>query len=103
MELNETTTAPAAPDIVDKLQQRIDKVNGWIKSSLLVADLLQPEMDKFEARTGHDIYTVRMAVDHRSSVRTQQREVDDLVEAKNEIMRLRSALQREHYEGKIDG
>jgi len=67
-------------DLVERLRERAEKIRGHIKSSQLIVDLLQPEMDKFEARTGHDLYTVRMAVDHKSSIRTQAKELADLDE-----------------------
>ena len=72
-------------DLVERLRERADHIRGYIKSSQLVVDLLQPETDKFEARTGHDLYTVRMAVDHQSSIRTQTKELEELDQAADRI------------------
>ena len=66
------------PALVGRLRDRAAKIRGYIASSQLVVDYLKPEMDKFKALTGHDIYTVRMAVDHQSSIRTQTKEAEDL-------------------------
>lgn len=63
------------------LRSRAEKIRGYIKSSARVVELLKPEMVKFEARTGHDVYTVRMSVDHASSIRTQTKEAEELEQA----------------------
>ncbi len=65
-------------DLIERLRERAAKVRGWIASSQRVVDLLRPEMDKFDARTGHDLYTVRMSVDHKSSIRTQTKEAEEI-------------------------
>lgn len=69
-------------ELIERLQKRADQIAGYIASSQRVVDLLQPEMDLFNARQGgHDTYTVRMAVDHMSSIRTQNKELADLTDA----------------------
>jgi short subunit dehydrogenase-like uncharacterized protein len=69
------------PDLIARLRERAERLRKQNESCQRVVDLLQPEMDKFDARTGHDIYTVRMSVDHASNLRTQAKELADLLEA----------------------
>ena len=44
-------------------------------------ELLQPEWDKFEARTGHDVYVARDYADHTSAARTHRKEIAALTDA----------------------
>ena len=89
-----------AKALVGKLRERAAKVREWIISSQRVVDLLAPEREKFDKREAPwDTYTVRMSVDHQSSIRTQTKEVEeyeqaaDLIETQaREIERLRDAL-----------
>ena len=89
-----------AKALVGKLRERAAKVREWIISSQRVVDLLAPEREKFDKREAPwDTYTVRMSVDHQSSIRTQTKEVEeyeqaaDLIETQaREIERLREAL-----------
>lgn len=64
-----------------RLEQRAREDRTCAKNSAIVADLLQPQMDAFEARTGHNIYAVRMAVEHRNSVKRDNQFADDLEQA----------------------
>ena len=80
-------------DIVERLLTRAERLKKQNFSCQRICDLLAPEMAKFDARDAPwDTYTVRMAVDHQSSIRTQQKEIDDLTEAANEISSLRAAI-----------
>lgn len=89
-----------AKALVGKLRERAAEVRGYIASCQIVVDLLAPEMQKFNAREAPwDVYTVRMAVDHESSIRTQAKEAEeyeasaDLIETQaHEIERLREEL-----------
>ena len=42
---------------------------------------MQPQMALFEKREGHNVYAVRLAVDHKSSIRTTTAEADELRDA----------------------
>ena len=79
-------------ELIERLRERASKVRQYIASSQLVVDLLKPEMDKFDARTGHDIYTVRMSVDHANSIKKQTVEADDLDAAATAIETLTTQL-----------
>ena len=77
-----TDLTQRARDVAGRLKARAEKVQEWSTSSQRVVDLLKPEMDKFDAKEAPwDIYTVRMSVDHVSSIRTQAKEIADLAEA----------------------
>lgn len=84
-------------DICQKLLDRAERLKKQNASCQLICDLLESEMVKFNAnpRLAYDPYTVRMSVDHASSIRTQQTEIDDLTEAANEIATLRAAIQKD--------
>lgn len=76
--------------IVERLRRRALKLRGYIASSQRVADLLAPEMEKFRTRDEPwDTYTVRLSVDHQSSIRTQTKEAEEYDEAADLIERLR--------------
>ena len=64
--------------LAERLQKRADQDRSYAKNNTIVADLLQPQMDAFEARDGHNVYAVRMAVDHRNSAKRDTQWADDL-------------------------
>ena len=41
-------------------------------------ELLQPEWDRFEARSGHDVYVARDYADHLSAARQHRKEIGAL-------------------------
>lgn len=75
-------------DLADKLDQRADGIEKQIASCQIIIDLLKSQMDLFDDRprvgaTGDapppfDLYTVRMSVDHGSSIRTLTKELAEL-------------------------
>ncbi len=76
-------------DLIERLRERASTIRGYIASSQIVVDLLAPEMAKFDARTEPcDSYTVRMSVDHQSSIRRQTKEAEDYEEAADRIAQL---------------
>lgn len=75
--------------LIERLNARAAKVRSYIASSQIVIDYLAPEMAKFDAREPPwDTYTVRMSVDHQSSIRTQTKEAEELEEAAAALTRL---------------
>jgi len=80
-------------DIVKRLRTRAEKIDVAIANSRVVVDLLKPQMDAFEQRTGHNIYAVRMAVDHENSIRRDEKETAELREAADTIEALCEAWQ----------
>ncbi len=68
----------AEPSLIERLLKRAKQDRDCATNSAVVVDLLAPEMAKFEARTGHNIYAVRMAVDHKNSVKRDNAFADDL-------------------------
>ena len=86
-------------DLIERLKARAEKIRGYIANNTRVMELLQPEMDKFDAREGHNTYTVRIAVDHLSSNRSYTKELADwedaaatLAEANAKLEKAREAL-----------
>jgi len=72
-------------DIVKRLHKRAEKIDVAIANSRVVADLLKPQIDAFEQRTGHNIYAVRMAVDHENSIKRDEKETAELRQAADTI------------------
>lgn len=65
--------------LADKIEARAKRIRGYIASSQRVVELLAPEQAKFDARKAPwDTYTVRISVDHMSSIRTQTKEAEEL-------------------------
>lgn len=82
--------------IVERLRERALKIRGYIASSQRVVDLLAPEMEKFKTRDEPwDTYTVRLSVDHQSSIRTQTKEAEEYEEAADLIERLRGYVRHD--------
>lgn len=79
-------------DIVERLQARITKITGYMANNDRVLELMQPELDRFKARDGHNIYATRLAVDHQSSNRSLAKELADWTEAAATIARLKAEL-----------
>lgn len=62
----------------DVIADMIQKRKGWIANCDRTIELLQPEWDKFEARTGHNTYVARLYADHFSERRKHQKELEAL-------------------------
>lgn len=59
---------------VDRLEKTIKELEDSATNAERMCELLQPEFDAFEARTGHNVYVVRDYVDHRNAARKQRQE-----------------------------
>lgn len=80
------------PDLIERLEsadgsegnalKTIEKMlearERQLKSCERMLELLKPEWDKFEARTGHDTYVARDYADHFSAARTHRKEIEAL-------------------------
>lgn len=77
----------------ERLRARIKKINGWIANCDRIAELMAPEMERFEKREGHNIYATRLAVDHESEKRSHVKHVKELTEAADEIASLRARVE----------
>lgn len=62
------------------IQKMIDRRKHDLASCERMIELLKPEWDKFEARTGHDVYVARDYADHFSAARTHRKEIGALTE-----------------------
>ena len=78
------------PDIVERVLGYEKKRRTEIENCQIIVDLMQPQMTLFEQREGHNLYAVRLAVDHESSIRTTTKEADTLKEAATTIAQLRA-------------
>jgi len=76
--------------LVERLLKRAQEDQTCADNSAVVADALSEQMRLFEAREGHNIYAVRMAVDHQSSVKRDCQYAADLREAATEITGLQA-------------
>ena len=80
--------------LVERLRERAQKIRGYIASSQMVVDYLAPEMKKFENREAPwDTYTVRMSVDHQSSIRRQSKEACEYEEAADALTTLSARVE----------
>jgi len=63
------------------LEKMLERRRRELASCERMIELLQPEWDKFEARTGHDLYVARDYADHTSAARTHRKEIAALEHA----------------------
>ena len=78
-------------ELAERLKARALKERQIAANSLVVAQLLQPEIAKFEARDEPcNLYAVRLAIDHRDSAKRDAAFADDL-EAAADALRARAA------------
>jgi hypothetical protein len=71
-------------ELIGRLEKRAEEDKACAENSRVVADLLAPEVDKFDRRPDGaqwNTYAVRMAVDHRNSVKRDSLYATDLCEA----------------------
>jgi len=65
--------------LAERLEKQAEIARRAAESSDILAALLKPEMDKFNAGNAPwDTYTVRMAVDHIQSAKRDRQLVQDL-------------------------
>lgn len=88
------TKATGSSELVGRLRARAAKVQSHIENSRRVVELMQSELDRFEAREGHNVYATRLAVDHVSAIRTDTKELADWTEAADRITDLEARLAR---------
>lgn len=69
-----TTTDPLAEAFRKMINQRVEQIANCER----MLELLKPEWDKFEARTGHNVYVARDYAEHTSALRTAKRELEAL-------------------------
>ncbi len=62
-------------EMVEMLTKMLDDRKSQFASCNRMLELLQPEWDKFEARTGHDTYVARDYADHTSAARRHIKEI----------------------------
>lgn len=69
-------------DLTERLRKRAEEDAKCAENSKVVADLLRPQLEAFEANEDKgNIYAIRMAVDHRNSVERDGQYAADLLEA----------------------
>ena len=66
----------------DVLGKMIQDRKGWLEGCERMIELLQPEWEAFEARTGHNIYVARQYAEHFSDARKHRKEIAILEDAK---------------------
>lgn len=74
---------------VERLEKLIKTLEDSATNAERMCELLQPEFDAFEARTGHNVYVVRDYVDHMNAAKRQRLEAS----AMRALLAERDALQ----------
>lgn len=87
------TNKQAYAGLLERLEKRAKQDRDYAANNAVVAALLEPEYAKFEARTGHNLYAVRMQIDHRNSAKRDAAWADDLEQAAEAISSLLKALE----------
>lgn len=69
--------------LIERLEARAREDDACADNNRAVADLLSPELTKFNARSpdGWNTYAVRMALDHRQSMARDRQRANDIREA----------------------
>lgn len=81
-------------NLIERLRKRAKEDQTCADNSSVIVDALAGQMKLFEDREGGgwNTYAVRMAVDHRNSVRRDTQYAKDLTEAADHIASLEAAL-----------
>ena len=66
------------PEQLAVVTEMLTRRQAELKSCERMLELLLPEWDRFEARSGHDLYVSRDYADHFSAARTHRLEIDAL-------------------------
>ena len=82
---------------MDRLTKMADQLDANATNAERMMELLQPEFDAFEARTGHNVYVVRDYVDHMNAAKRQRQEAADI----RELLAHRRAAQAAPTEGEV--
>ena len=61
------------------LENMLKDRQSMLASCERMIELLQPEWDKFEARTGHNLYVARDYADHTSAAKKHRKEIAALL------------------------
>lgn len=69
------TSAGLLADELATVDKMIANRQRQLASCERMLELLKPEWDKFEARSGHDVYVARDYADHSSAARTHRKEI----------------------------
>ena len=89
-----------ADERADVVAKMIKRRKRELASCERMIELLQPEWDKFEARTGHDLYVTRDYADHTSAARTHRKEIDALEWLLSEHMKGTAMIEEASNAGK---
>ena len=65
-----------AEEIAAGLGKMIENREQWLANCERMIELLQPEWDRFEARTGHNLYVSRDYAEHTSEARKWRKELE---------------------------
>ena len=92
-------------ELTERLRKRAKEDQACADNSKVIVEALADQMRLFERREGHNVYAVRMAVDHKSGMERDRRYAADLIEAADEIERLQAKKlpENEQLEAAIDG
>lgn len=72
--MNESTK----DSLINRLAARSKEDRACAANSSRVLELLQPELDRFDARTEYNTYAVRLALEHRNGAKRDAAFADDL-------------------------
>jgi hypothetical protein len=78
--------------LIERLQARADEDRKCADNAAVLIALLQPEVDKFDARESFNLYAVRMSVDHSSGLKKDIAYANDLEEAIQTILDLKETV-----------
>lgn len=80
-ELRMLLTRPASQsdgELLKRLEKYEKEARDMAENCEAVAVAFADQMKAFEDRTGHNVYAVRMAVDHRNSAKREKQLADDM-------------------------
>lgn len=78
-------------ELAERLEKRASQDRSYSENNRIVAELLQPQLDRFDARNPDEpwnTYAVRMQLDHRNSAKRDAESADDLEQAASELRAL---------------
>lgn len=73
---------------LEVLRNMLDRQKKELVACERMIELLKPEWDKFEARTGHNLYVTRDYSDHFSAARKHRKEIEALEAGVNALARV---------------
>ena len=72
---NQTTREEISGEAGATLEKMLDDRRRQLSSCERMLELLQPEWDRFQAKSGHDTYVARDYADHKSAARRHRKEI----------------------------